>query len=132
MRFLDIDLDRPDFQTLRAAQELIEDNQPILFPGESGILLILRFSPSNRQTMAARAGITGKDGLALVVAEDFDMADSLSYGIPVQMPDVAKNRAFHTLVQLCDAPLITLPAEDTREEAAIAHAEVEYTFWPLK
>ncbi len=38
MRFLDIDLDRPDFQTLRAAQELIEDNQPILFPGESGIL----------------------------------------------------------------------------------------------
>lgn len=70
--------------------------------------------------------------MALVVAEDFDMADSLSYGIPVQMPDVAKNRAFHTLVQLCDAPLITLPAEDTREEAAIAHAEVEYAFWPLK
>jgi hypothetical protein len=30
VRFLDIDLNRPDFQTLRAAQELIDDNQPIL------------------------------------------------------------------------------------------------------
>jgi len=132
VRFLDIDLDRPDFQTLRAAQELIDDNQPILFPGESGILLVMRFSVANRQAFVASAGLTGREGVVLFVGEDFDAANSASYAIPVQMADVVKNRAFHTLIELCDAPLLTRPAEDTREEAAIAHAEVEYAFWPLK
>lgn len=132
VRFLDIDLDRPDFQTLRAAQELVDDDQPILFPGETGMVLVMRFSATNRQAMLTRAGLNSKDSLALVVAEDFDLTDSASYGIPVQMADVTKNRAYHTLVQLCDAPLLTLPAEDTREEAAIAHPEVEYAFWPLR
>ncbi|AFM13289.1 hypothetical protein [Turneriella parva] len=132
MRFLDIDLDRPDFQTLRAAQELVDDNQPILFPGEAGIVLVMRWSSANRQAMMARAGTSGKAVLALYVAEDFDLTASAGYGIPVQMADVTKNRAYHTLVQLCDSPLIAMPTEDTREEAAIAHPEVEYAFWPLR
>ena len=122
MRFIEIDLQKPDFQSLRAAQELIEDDQPILFPGEVGILLALRFSPANRQKVTSMAGVNGRDAVMLFVAEDFDSSDSTSYGFPVQMADVNKNRAFHTLVQLCDAPLITLPAEDTREGAKVVDA----------
>ncbi len=131
MRFLDIDLERPDFQTLRAAQELIDDNHAILFPGEAGMLLLKRFSAARGPKPGQLPTTAGHYTETLYVAEDFDLVNSASYGIPVLMAEVAKNRAFHTLLQLCDGPLLAVTAEDTREEASIAHAEVEYAFWPL-
>jgi hypothetical protein len=131
VRFIEIDLDKPDFQSLRAAQELIDDDHSILFPGETGILLLMRFSITKAERLRVQFARAEQNTATLFVAEDFDIAESQNYPMPVQMADAAKNRAFHTLVQLCDAPLIGYLTEDTREEAAIAHPEIEYAFWPI-
>ncbi len=117
---------------MRAAQELIDDNHTILFPGEAGMLLLKRFPHAKALKPGQMPTTAGHSAETLYVAEDFDLTNSDRYGIPVLMADVAKNRAFHTLLQLCDGPLLAVTAEDTREEASIAHAEVEYAFWPLR
>lgn len=131
VRFIEIDLQKPDFQSLRAAQELIDDDQTILFPGETGMLLLMRFSITKEKHYRAQLATAHQNAGTLYVAEDFDIAESHNYPLPVQMADAAKNRAFHTLVQLCDGPLVSYLTEDTQEEAAVVHPEIEYAFWPI-
>lgn len=103
MQVIDIDIHKPDFQTLRAALELLADDYLIVFPAERGPALLSRFSMANRERMAGMLrGVT----LQLAVAEDSDENTLSHVGLPLFKPDHTRNRAFHTLVQLCDFPVL--------------------------
>lgn len=130
VNFLEIDLHKPDFQTLRAALELLNDDYLILFPGDAGNQLLVRQSAAN---LARLKKLTAPDSeIRLALSEDAD-ANTLAKGeIPSFLPDYGNNRAFHTLVQLCDYPLLVATGKNDRTEAAAAFPEIEYAFWPLE
>lgn len=119
MKLIDIDIHRPDVQTLRAALELLADGHIILFPAEQKPALLSRFSPTNRERMA---GMLPNAEFYLVAAEDSDEAVLAAVGLPLFKPDHTRNRAFHTLVQLCDFPILAT------ESAVDRPAHVEYGF----
>ncbi|HRP68124.1 MAG TPA: Sua5/YciO/YrdC/YwlC family protein [Turneriella sp.] len=171
MRFIDIDTQKPQFDAIKAAAELLADDYPLVFPTDTTFGILMRFTVEN----AARLHALRRDDLSkpflAVLSEDFNWkslvnADFLSHEnihyvetywpgtntllfpkakhlayptgnrIALRMPAVENNRAFHTLVQLCDfalmAPLFNRPGEPvitTRNEAAAKFAEIEYAFW---
>lgn len=171
MRFIDFDVKKPDFQTLKAAAELLADDYPVVFPSDTTYGILMRHSADNAARLhALRRENTDKPFL-LVISEDCDwhaltLADalprenlaavatywpgpntlifpkheSLSYptadSVAIRMPAAEHNKAFHTLVQLCDfpvmAPSFNRPGEPvitTKAEAEVKFAELEYAFW---
>ena len=150
LRFIDIDVTKPDFQSLKAAAELLEQDYPVVFPSDTTYGILMRFTAENAARLhTIRRENTDKPFL-VVISEDFDWqqlvkadglpqenlgavndywpgpvtlvftkAVSLSYppadSIAIRMPSAENNRAFHTLVQLCDfpimAPSFNLPGE---------------------
>lgn len=129
MKFLDIDIHKPDFQTLKAALELLADDYVILFPTDAGLSVICKaFLPAKAQFSAI---VSSSENIRLAASEDMDL-ESLSTGdITPYFPDYETNRAFYTLVQLCDFPLLVSPAAADREAAAAVYPGIEYAFWPL-
>lgn len=72
MRFIDIDIRKPDIQSLQAAKELLADDYPVVFPSDTTYGILMRFSPEN----AARLHTLRRENLEkpflVVIAEDFD------------------------------------------------------------
>lgn len=129
MKFLDIDIHKPDFQTLKAALELLADDYVILFPADIGLSALCRATGESRKSLSAIVSSSGLPHLA--VSEDMNL-EPLSQGdITPYLPDYETNRAFHTLVQLCDFPLLVVPVPNDRAATANAYPEIEYGFWPL-
>ena len=174
MRFIDFDVKKPDFQTLKAAAELLADDYPVVFPGDTNYGILMRFTPENAERLhALRRENTDKPFL-VVVSEDFDWqalvktdalprqnrdavntywpgthtlifpkADTLAYppadSIAIRMPAAETNRAFHTLIQLCNFPLLAPPFNRSGEPAITTQAEgtekfgeIEYAFWDAR
>lgn len=171
MRFIDFDVKKPDFQTLKAAAELLADDYPIVFPSDTTYGILMRFTPENAAQLHTLRRENTDQPFLVVVSEDFDWqslvqvdvlpsqnrdavntywpgantllfpkAVSLSYPagdtIAIRMPAAEANRAFHTLVQLCDfpvlAPSFNRPGEPVilkQAEGAEKFAEIEYAFW---
>jgi L-threonylcarbamoyladenylate synthase len=171
VRFIDFDVQKPDFQTLKAAAELLADDYPVVFPSDTTYGILMRFSSENAARLhAIRRENTDKPFL-VVVSEDFGWqslteADALprenfaaveSYwpgantlvfakaaglaypvtdSIAIRMPAIESNKAFHTLIQLCDfpvmAPSFNRPGEPvivTKAEALEKFPDIEYAFW---
>ncbi len=171
MRFIDFDVQKPDFQTLKAAAELLADDYPVVFPSDTTYGILMRFTPENaRRLHAIRRENTDKPFL-VVVSEDFGWqsliqadalprenraavdaywpgantlvftkAPSLTYpagdSIAIRMPALESNKAFHTLIQLCDfavlAPSFNRPGEPVilnKAEGIEKFPEIEYGFW---
>lgn len=171
MRFIDFDTAKPDFQTLKAAEELLQKDYPIVFPSDTTYGILMRYSPENAAALhSLRREDTGKPFL-LVISEDFDWeslikssslppeneadvenfwpgTNTLIFGknpgleyppgdsIAIRMPAAAANRSFHTLIQLCDfpvmAPSFNHPGEPVivdKRVAAEKFGEIEYAFW---
>lgn len=171
VRFIDFDTAKPDLQTLKAAEELLQKDYPIVFPSDTTYGILMRYSPENAAALhSLRRENTDKPFL-LVISEDYDWesliephalppeneADvenfwpgsntlifaknpELRYppadSIAIRMPAASANRAFHTLIQLCDfpvmAPSFNRPGEPViagKPEAQEKFAEIEYAFW---
>lgn len=171
MRFIDFHTTKPDFQTLKAAEELLGKDYPIVFPSDTTYGILMRFSPENATALhKLRRENTDKPFL-VVVSEDYDWesltekgsippenmkftdshwpgANTLIFGkasglkyppadsIAIRMPAAAANRSFHTLIQLCDfpvmAPSFNHPGEPVITEKNVAQekfGEIEYAFW---
>ncbi|GAB4435799.1 MAG: hypothetical protein OHK0011_18970 [Turneriella sp.] len=129
MKFLDIDIHKPDFQTLKAALELLADDYVILFPADKGLSVLGKAGGEAQKRFSAIVSSSAPPRLA--VSEDMDL-DRLAEGdITPYLPDYDTNRAFHTLVQLCDFPVLVAPAISDREAAATNYPNIEYGFWPL-
>lgn len=129
MKFLDIDIHKPDFQTLKAALELLADDYVILFPADVGQSVVCKAaSPANAKLSSI---VNPADKLRLAIAEDVDLERLEPGGITPYFPDCNTNRAFHTLVQLCDFPILLSPVASDRDAAAAAYPDIEYAFWPL-
>lgn len=129
MKFLDIDIHKPDFQTLKAALELLADDYVILFPADVGQSVVCKAANPAQAKFSAIVSSPGK--LRLAIAEDMDMEELAQGDITPYLPDYETNRAFHTLVQLCDFPLLLSAATADRDAAATAYPGIEYAFWPL-
>lgn len=129
VKFLDIDIHKPDFQTLKAALELLADDYVILFPADLGLSVVCKAAPPARTKFSAIVG--SPENLRLAVAEDMDLAKLAQGDITPYLPDYDTNRAFHTLVQLCDFALLVSPTALDRAAADKAYPDIEYGFWPL-
>lgn len=171
MRFIDIDIVKPEFQSLKAAAELLADDYPVVFPSDTTYGILMRFTPENAAKLHALRREDAAKPFLLVVSEDadwlgltqadvrndenrdavatywpgpntllFPKAKTLSYPatdtIAIRMPALESNRAFHTLIQLCDfpvmAPSFNRPGEPvitTKAEALEKFPEIEYAFW---
>lgn len=169
MRVIDIDVTKPELQSVRAAQELLEQDYAIVFPSDTVYGLLMRYSAENAARLHDLRREERSKPFLLVVSEDFDwksltaevsseQADfaanlwpgpntmvlpkspALSYPegvtIALRMPALTTNRAFHTLVQLCDFPLLAPslnkagePTLADRATAAAVFPEIEYAFW---
>jgi hypothetical protein len=129
VKFLEIDIHKPDFQTLRAALELLSDDYVILFPTDTGLSVICKAVLPAKARFSAIAH--SAQNIRLAVSEDIDLESLSESGITPYLPDHERNRAFHTLVQLCDFPLLVAPAPADREAAAAVYPGIEYAFWPL-
>jgi tRNA A37 threonylcarbamoyladenosine synthetase subunit TsaC/SUA5/YrdC len=170
VRIIDLDETKPELQAVRAAQELLEANYPIVFPCDTMHSLLMRYSAENAKTLHALTGQTAP--FTVLLSEDADWqklaatlsaaqadlvmrawpgpdrlvlpkSSALAYPeeqtITLSMPALGSNRAFHTLVQLCDFPLLAAPlvrAPGTviaeRTAAAEVFATLEYGFWGEK
>ena len=156
MRFLDLDVAKPDTQTIRAAVELLEAEYPVLFPIDTCFAMLMRFSETNVARLTEILG-HALTPLPVAISEDADWqawaggvpaatadfmqklwpgADAVIFDrghagkILLHMPAHTPNRAFHTLVQLCDFPLIAANAGiTTQDEARNRFAALEYGFW---
>jgi hypothetical protein len=129
VKFLDIDIHKPDFQTLKAALELLADDYVILFPADVGQSIVCKAANPARAKFSAI--VSSPDKLRLAIAEDMDREKLAQGDITPYLPDYDANRAFHTLVQLCDFALLVSPIAVTREAADTAYPGIEYGFWPL-
>ncbi|MFO1471914.1 MAG: hypothetical protein U1F27_12865 [Turneriella sp.] len=165
MRIIDLDVTKPELQAVRAAQELLDANYPIVFPCDTMHCVLMRYSAENAKTLHALTGQTKT--FPVLLSEDADWQKLAAPGAPVDlamrewpgpnllvlpkssaqaypdgetitlsMPALGSNRAFHTLVQLCDFPLLAAPLAKGEAPAiadrAIAEsefAEIEYGFW---
>ncbi len=128
MKFLEIDIHKPDFQTLKAALELLADDYVILFPADIGQSVVCKAAKPAQAKFSAI--VSSPDRLRLAVAEDMDMERLAQGDITPYLPNYETNRAFHTLVQLCDFALLVSPIAADRETAAAAYPGIEYAFWP--
>ncbi len=129
VKFLDIDIHKPDFQTLKAALELLADDYVILFPADVGQSVVCKAAkPANTKLSSM---VSPADKLRLAIAEDMDLEKLAQGDITPYLPDYDSNRAFHTLVQLCDFPILLSPVANDRDAAAAAYPDIEYAFWPL-
>jgi len=113
MRYIEIDLAKPDFQSIRAATELLADGYTIVFPGDKGPIRLSSFK-----------GDLPPQGAELIVAEDFDVKSFETREIVIRMPEHTPNRAFHTLVQLADGPLIAEPTSGNEDELEYGFCEM--------
>lgn len=129
MKILEIDIHKPDFQTLKAAQELLADDYLILFPTDNGLSVLGKAGGASQKRFSAI--VSSSEALRLAVSEDVDLDELAKSDIIPFFPDYQANRAFHTLVQLCDFPLCVLPTIADREDAAKKYPDIEYGFWPL-
>lgn len=100
MRYIEVDLAKPDFESIKAASELLADGYTIVFPSDTGPVRLGRFD---------EGPISGEINLRIIVSEDCDTSRLNQYQIPIHLPAHTPNRAFHTLVQLCDFPLRAEP-----------------------
>lgn len=170
MRIIDLDVTKPELQAVRAAQELLEADYPIVFPCAAAHCILMRYSAENAGTLHKLTGQTRT--FPLLLSEDADwqaltaslsptQADfvarewpgpnlldlpksaALAYPeestITLAMPALGTNRAFHTLLQLCDFPLLaaplakgSAPAITERSAAEQVFREIEYGFWGKK
>lgn len=165
MRIIDLDVTKPELQAVRAAQELLDANYPIVFPCDTIHCILMRYSAENAKTLHA---LTGQiKPFPVLLSEDADWQKLAAPGAPVDlamrewpgpnllvlpksaaqaypegetitlsMPALGSNRAFHTLVQLCDFPLLAAPlakgetaAITDRSTAENVFSEIEYGFW---
>lgn len=173
VRFIEIDTTRPDFQSIKAAQELLEQDYPIVFPGSAGYVLLLQHNEKKAQPFANVLGAAVNPPPTLFMSEDTDWqrfvnADCLTHGIlelvnkswpgpdtlslpkaaqfayppsetiALKMPPATPNRAFHTLLQLCDFAVLGISLKDLglsttdgRDRIAALLPLVEYGFWEL-
>lgn len=170
MRIIDLDVTKPELQAVRAAQELLEANYPIVFPGDTMHCFLMRYSAENAKSLHSLTGQTRQ--FPVLLSEDADWqklaatlsaaqadlvmrewpgpnllvlpkSSALAYPegqtITLSMPALGSNRAFHTLVQLCDFPLLAAPLAKgeappvaDRSAAAEVFAAIEYGFWGEK
>jgi hypothetical protein len=72
----------------------------ILFPTDTGLSVICKavFPAKARFSAIAHSA----QNIRLAVSEDIDLESLPESGITPYLPDHERNRAFHTLVQLCD------------------------------
>lgn len=171
MRFIDFDTAKPDFQTIKAAEELLQKDYPIVFPSDTTYGILMRYSVENAAALHSLRRENKEKPFLLAISEDYDwesLVDSrrlqpeneadvenfwpgtntlifaknpeLAYppsdSIAIRMPAAAANRSFHTLIQLCDfpvmAPSFNHPGEPVITEKKVAQekfGEIEYAFW---
>lgn|GEM_PF-2703022 len=168
MRVIDLDVTKPELQAVRAAQELLDANYPIVFPCDTMHCILMRYSAENAKSLYELTA--QKNTFPVLLSEDADWqklvappapadlamrewpgpnmlvlpkSSALFYPegqtITLSMPALGQNRAFHTLVQLCDFPLLAAPlakgetpAITDRTTATEVFAEIEYGFWGEK
>jgi hypothetical protein len=129
VKFIEIDIHKPDFQTLKAALELLADDYVILFPADIGQSIVCNAANAIREKFTAMLGTADK--IRLAVAEDMNLEKLAPSDITPYLPDHESNRAFHTLVQLCDFPLLVIPIAGDRATVNETYPYIEYAFWPL-
>jgi L-threonylcarbamoyladenylate synthase len=172
--FIDIDVTKPDIQSLQAAAELLEQGYPVVFPSDTTNGILMRFTPENAAKLHALRREDSTKPFLVVVSEDsdwrslinadamprenldtvlhswpgpttlvFSKAGTLSYpaaeSIAIRMPSAENNKAFHTLIQLCDfpvmAPSFNRPGEPVitdKKTAAEKFPEIQYAFWDVR
>lgn len=129
MKILEIDVHKPDFQTLRAAVELLADDYVILFPADTGLCIVAKSTGELPKRVSAI--VSSPQRMRLAISADTDPEKLAQSDITPYFPDYDANRAFYTLVQLCEFPLIvatTVPVD--QQSAADAFPGVAYGFWP--
>ena len=159
MRLIDLETAKPEFQALKAAQELLDQNYTILFPCDTGHRLLARAGlstavnpPENYAEFVVSEDCDWQkfvrsqpEGAADFVSERWPGSVTLIFAraetealaagdkIALRMPAASPNRGFHTLVQLCDFPLrISGAAYSNRQLAEENLAGLEYGFWDAK
>lgn len=51
MRVIDLDVTKPELQAVRAAQELLDANYPIVFPCDTMHCILMRYSAENAKSL---------------------------------------------------------------------------------